>query len=158
MCGSTVFLKTELFFLVFSVSFQETHPTLLLLAQCILLSRIAVCFVDFNKRLEVIPRIGPLTVSCHSSSAWFLVRLLLPLLFLLRSSSDRLQVIDLCNSTKLRITEELTLGIPVFFFSSAPCFHVSVYHWPIRLIPHPFKWLKYQKSRPHFQNQFQKKT
>ena len=27
-----------------------------------------VFFVDFNKRLEVIPRIGPIAVSCHSSS------------------------------------------------------------------------------------------
>ncbi len=34
MCGSTVFLKTELFFLVRAVSFQKTHPTLLLRAQC----------------------------------------------------------------------------------------------------------------------------
>ena len=49
--------------------FPETHPTLLLRAQCILLLRILLCFVvDFNKRLEVIPRIGPIAVSCHSSS------------------------------------------------------------------------------------------
>ena len=107
MCGSTVFLKTELFFLVRAVSFQKTHPTLLPRAQCILLLRIVLCFfVDFNKRLEVIPRIGPIAVSCHSSSVWFLVSLLLPLLFLLRSSSDRLQVLDLCSSTKLRIAKE----------------------------------------------------
>ncbi len=40
-----------------------------LLAQCILSSRIVVCLLIFNKRLEVtIPRIGPIVVSCHSSS------------------------------------------------------------------------------------------
>ena len=55
---------------------------------------------------KVIPQIGPIAVSCHSSSVWFLVSLLLPLLFLLRSSSDRLQVLDLCSSTKLRIAKD----------------------------------------------------
>jgi hypothetical protein len=106
MCGSTVFLKTELFFLVHTVSFQETHPTLLLQAQCILLLRIAVCSLISRGAWGVKFPDRPIAVSCHSSSAWFLVSLLLPLLFLLRSSSDRLQVLDLCSSTKLRIAED----------------------------------------------------
>jgi hypothetical protein len=61
----------------------------------------------------VIPRIGPITVSCHSSSVWFLVSLLLPLLFLLLSTSDRLQVLPLYSSTKLDITKEV-LSVLIF--------------------------------------------
>jgi hypothetical protein len=67
----TVLRKSKLFPLVQAGALSpETHPTLLLQAQCILLSRIAVCF-------------------------------------LLRSSSDRLQVLDLCSSTKPRLAEQV---------------------------------------------------
>ncbi len=63
------------------VSLQKRALTLLLLAHCILFSRFAVCSLIFNKRLEYEVPDRPITVSCHSSSVWFLVILLLPLHF-----------------------------------------------------------------------------
>jgi hypothetical protein len=60
----------------------------------------------FNKILGCKIPDRPIVVSCHLLSTWFLVSLLLPLLFLLCSNSDRLQVLDLSISTKLHIVKQ----------------------------------------------------
>jgi hypothetical protein len=66
--ASTVLRKSKLFPLVRLVSLQKRAPTLLLPAQCILLSHIVVCSLIIKKNLgHKIPN-SPIVVSCHSSS------------------------------------------------------------------------------------------
>jgi hypothetical protein len=84
MCGRTVFLKTDLFFLVRAVSFQKPAPRCSCCCYCctaLPLARNNVVCRWFSKRAKrsFNPSMDPIAVSCHSTSVWFLVSLLLPL-------------------------------------------------------------------------------
>jgi hypothetical protein len=86
--ASTVLRKSILVPLDQLVSFQEkvSHTaTVTVATEYYPLCHTVVWCWFWIRGLRFIPRIGPIVVLCHSSSDLFLVTLLLPLLFLLRS-------------------------------------------------------------------------